>query len=72
MRRNLPGVPVDTRAMPHRWTLRPLDLGRWRLELADARVPVALEWYEGGGYVASYGVWRVAGRAVRVVEAGSG
>jgi hypothetical protein len=52
-----------------RWTLRSIDLGHWRLELVHTRVPVALEWFEGGGYAASYAAWRVCGRLAVVIEA---
>ncbi|HMJ14781.1 MAG TPA: hypothetical protein VK524_25390 [Polyangiaceae bacterium] len=33
---------------------------------------ITLEWFDGGGFVASHAVWRLAGRVVRVDEAGSG
>jgi len=65
--------------MPTRWTLRPLSLGRttceltWPLPAPQGDPPrLCLEVYDGGGYAPSHGVWRIAGRVVVVVEAGSG
>jgi hypothetical protein len=54
------------------WTVRPLDLGRHALELVTRHgTRITLEWFDGGGFVASHAVWRVDGRVVRVDEAGS-
>jgi hypothetical protein len=57
------------------WTLRPLSLGRTTCELAPAPQGgpprLCLEVYDGGGYAPSHGVWRIAGRVVLVVEAGT-
>ena len=67
-------------AMPTiHWTLRRLELGRTACELTwplpaprGSPARLCLEVYDGGGFTPSHGVWRVAGRVVRVVEAGSG
>jgi hypothetical protein len=53
------------------WTVRRLELGRHAFELVTRTgARITLEWFDGGGFVASHAVWRVAGRVVRVDEAG--
>jgi hypothetical protein len=55
------------------WTVRRLELGRHTFELVTRHgTRITLEWFDGGGFVASHAVWRVDGRVVRVDEAGSG
>lgn len=51
-------------AMPLRWTVRPLELGRTAVEHAALRL--CLEVYDGGGIVGAHGLWRIAGRLVRL------
>jgi hypothetical protein len=56
-----------------RWTVRRLELGRTTFEVnVPSAGRITLELMDGGGYCASFGVWRIEGRVVRVVEAGSG
>jgi hypothetical protein len=55
------------------WTAHRLELGRHAFEIITQRgTRITLEWFDGGGFVASHAVWRVGGRVVRVEEAGSG
>jgi hypothetical protein len=61
---------VDTPRMTLTWTYRALELGRCRLELVRAAVPVVLEVYDGGGHYPGHGIWRVAGRDVAIRSAG--
>jgi len=56
----------------HAWTVRRLELGRHAFEMVTRLgTRITLEWFDGGGFVASHAVWRVDGRVVRVDEAGS-
>ena len=58
--------------MHRRWTVRPLDLGRTAVDLrAELGARIRLEVYDGGGHVHSHGIWRVDGKLVLIVEAGS-
>lgn len=55
------------------WTVRRLELGRHAFEIiTPSGARIELELLDGGGFVASVGVWRVGGTVVRVGEAGSG
>jgi hypothetical protein len=55
------------------WTIRRVELGRWRIELTDrGRTVITLELFDGGGHVESMGLWRISGCVVGIVEAGSG
>lgn len=54
------------------WNVRELELGLVHVERAIGGVRVRLEVYSGGGFIASTGVTRVAGRIVRFEEAGRG
>lgn len=54
------------------WSVRELELGRVHVERLVGGVRVRLELYSGGGFVRSTAAWRVAGRVVAMVEAGSG
>lgn len=44
----------------------PLELGHSRLDLGLLTV----DWFDGGGYVESHLVWRVAGVPIAIVLAG--
>jgi hypothetical protein len=54
------------------WSVRTLELGRTLVERVVCGVAVRVEVYDGGGFVPSNAVLRVAGRVVRIEKAGSG
>lgn len=57
--------------MHTRWTATPLDLGRTAFEVTTPLgTRIRLELFDGGGFVASIGVWRIAGWVARIAEAG--
>ena len=60
----------ETRDAGSRWTYRPLYLGHAVVERRVGAVRVALEIADGGGFVPSIGIWRIAGRMVGFVDAG--
>jgi hypothetical protein len=57
---------------PHHWTIRPIELGRTACELVVNGRRICLEVYDGGGYCAGHGLWRIGGRLIAIVEAGQG
>lgn len=52
------------------WIYRPLYLGHSLVESRVGAVRVALEVADGGGFMPSLGMWRIAGRVVHFVDAG--
>jgi hypothetical protein len=65
-------IPASMPTPSARWTVRRHELGRTTFDVITPACRITLELMDGGGYVASFGVWRIEGRVVRVVEAGSG
>ena len=53
------------------WSLRARELGRVHLERVVGGVVMRVEVYDGGGFVPSNAVLRVAGRVVAIREAGT-
>jgi hypothetical protein len=55
------------------WTVRQLELGRHAFEIVHpSGVLIRLEVFDGGGFVGTVGMWRFAGKLVRIEEAGEG
>jgi hypothetical protein len=51
------------------WRIRERELGRTSLEFTlQGGIVLGFELYDGGGFVASIGMWWLAGRVVGVVE----
>lgn len=54
--------------MNRRWTIRVLELGRTACELIlEDGIVLCLEVYDGGGHVASHGLWRIGGKLAAIV-----
>ena len=64
----MPTAPPPSTA----WTVRTLELGRTLVERVVGGVVVRVEVYDGGGFVPSNAIVRVAGRVVAIWEAGEG